>query len=49
MLLSVSFYFKDNQMDVWVMKEVIMQDGEEYQGEIEQGQLPKKLESEADF
>lgn len=49
MLLSVSFYLRDNHMDVWVLKEVIIPDGEEYQGEIDQGQLPKKLESEKDF
>ena len=36
-------------MEVWVMKEVIIPDGEEYEGEIEEGQLPNTLASEDDF
>lgn len=30
MLLSVCFYLRDNKMDVWVMKEIIVPEGEEY-------------------
>jgi hypothetical protein len=51
MILGVCFYLNDPKIDVLVMKEVFLEESEEYEGEgsLEEGKVPRQIENEDQF